>query len=111
MIKLKELRKKNSISQIEIAKYLNIPRSTYSNYENGYAQPDNQMLVKIADYFNVTTDYLLGRTEIKNPYNYNISDDYLVAEPSNDYTVGNNRDLSNKQIAEKLQKLVDELKK
>lgn len=58
------------ITQDELAGQLNIPRGTYAHYEIGKREPDNSMLLKIAEFFNVSTDYLLGRTEDKN-YNMN----------------------------------------
>lgn len=59
--KIKELRKLKDITQGEMSRDLNIKVSTLSNYETGYSSPDSETLVKIADYFNVSTDYLLGR--------------------------------------------------
>lgn len=47
-----------------MAKQLNIGNSTISNYETGYSTPDSEMIKKIADFFGVSTDYLLGRTDI-----------------------------------------------
>lgn len=59
--RLKELRNKEGITQGDFAKKLGIARSTYSGYERGTSEPDNVTLDKIANYFEVTTDYLLGR--------------------------------------------------
>lgn len=59
--KLKDLRKKTKKSQEEVANDLGLTRSNYSHFENGRNQPDNETLVKLANYYNVTTDYLLGR--------------------------------------------------
>ncbi|PFG13040.1 helix-turn-helix domain-containing protein [Bacillus sp. es.036] len=61
--RLASLRKLNKITQVDLAKKLGIPRSTYSNYEAGKRQADYETLQKIAEYFEVTTDYLLGRTD------------------------------------------------
>lgn len=59
--KLKELRKqKPGLTQAMLAKQLGIAKTTYSSYEQGKRQPDYDMLLKIANYFDVTTDYLLG---------------------------------------------------
>ena len=66
--RLKELREKMRITQEELAKRLDIPRGTYAHYELGKREPDNSMLLKIAEHFNVSTDYLLGRTN-KNSLN------------------------------------------
>jgi len=65
MKRLKELRKeREGLTQRKFAQILNVDKSTYDRYENRNAEPSYEVLVKIADYFNVTTDYLLGRTEI-----------------------------------------------
>lgn len=60
-MKLKELRTTSEKSQLDIANYLNISQSNYSKYELGVIEPSIETLVKIADYFNVTLDYLVGR--------------------------------------------------
>lgn len=58
---LRFLREKTNKTQEETAKALGIKRSTYSHFENNRNNPDNETLVKMANYFNVSTDYLLGR--------------------------------------------------
>lgn len=63
-LKLKELRLIKGISQQEIADYLHCTSVTYSRYENGNRSPSLDLLVKLADYFDVTLDYLLGRENI-----------------------------------------------
>lgn len=57
------LRKKKKISQQKLAMDLNVNQNTVSRYENGSRQADYEMLIKIADYFNVSIDYLLERTD------------------------------------------------
>lgn len=59
---LMELRKEKGIGQKELAAYLSLSTGTISNYENGVHSPDLHTLCKLADYFDVTTDYLLNRT-------------------------------------------------
>jgi len=63
--RLKLLRGKRT--QNVIAKAVNVSRARYSHYENARSEPDTETLEKLADYFNVTTDYLLGRTEEISP--------------------------------------------
>ena len=63
---LKSLREEKRITQDDIASMLNIKRQTYSAYERNKSLPDINILSKLADYFNVSTDYLLGRTQTKN---------------------------------------------
>lgn len=60
--RLKKLRNKEGMTQGEFAKKLGVARSTYSGYERGTSEPDNETLDKIANHFAVTTDYLLGRS-------------------------------------------------
>lgn len=63
MNKLKELRKKQKLYQKDVAKFLDIAISTYSYWESGKFEPDNDSLLKLASFYNVSTDYLLGRNE------------------------------------------------
>ena len=62
--RLKELRKKKKISQLKLAIDLNMNQNTISRYETMEREADYETLVKFADYFGVTLDYLLGRTEL-----------------------------------------------
>lgn len=62
-MRLKELRKKKGISQLRLATDLNTTQNTISRYETGEREPGVDELIKIADYFNVSVDYLIGRTE------------------------------------------------
>ena len=59
--KLKYLRREKGVTQAQIAKYLNITKSAYSNYEQGIRQPDYDTLKKMCDYFEVTADFMIGR--------------------------------------------------
>ncbi len=61
MYKIKELRKQNSITAKKLGEAVNVAESTISLYESGKRSPDYATLIKIADYFNVSLDYLLGR--------------------------------------------------
>jgi len=57
---LKELREKKGVYQKDVAKFMGVDRTTYVKWENGITEPNNESLAKLADYFNVTTDYLLS---------------------------------------------------
>ena len=59
--RLRSLRKANDIPQWKLAQVLGIDRTTVTNYETGKRMPDVVLLCKIADYFDVSVDYLLGR--------------------------------------------------
>lgn len=63
MIKLKELRKSQNLTLKELALRLEISYQALSNYENSNRQPDYETLIRIADFFNVSVDYLLERTD------------------------------------------------
>lgn len=62
---LARLRKEKGILQKELATYLNVTVATISNYEKGVHSPDYDTLVKLADFFDVSTDYLLQRTDYR----------------------------------------------
>ena len=65
-MRLKEIRKAKGISQLKLATDLNTNQNTISRYETGEREPGIAELIRIADYFNVSVDYLLERTE--NPH-------------------------------------------
>lgn len=59
--RLKELRKEKQLTQQELAEILGVKRNTYSDWENGKSEPNYKKLVKIADFFGVSLDWLFGR--------------------------------------------------
>lgn len=89
--RIKLLRKDQGITQDQLAEYINVSRSSVNGYENDGVEPSLSVLVKIADRFNVSLDYLLERTEEK--YNINALDkdtkEFLlkVIEIANDYKI------------------------
>ena len=60
---IKRLRLARGLNQVEFAKAMGVSKQCVSNWENDNVMPSIEMLVKIADFFNVTTDYVLGRNE------------------------------------------------
>ena len=66
IIRLKKLRKTNNISQLKLAMDLGMNQNSISRYETGERQADYETLIAFADYFNVSIDYLLGRTDNPN---------------------------------------------
>ena len=62
-MRLKEVRKLKKISQLKLAMDLNMNQNTISRYETGEREPGINDLIKIADYFNISIDYLLERTD------------------------------------------------
>ncbi|EAC6601569.1 helix-turn-helix transcriptional regulator [Listeria monocytogenes] len=77
--RLSELRKKKGISQYKLADELGFSRGQIANYEQGSREPDYSTLLKIAEYFDVTTDYLLGKEAFDNS-------DLLAAHIDDDLT-------------------------
>ena len=64
-MRLKDLREDSDLKQKEIAEFLHVKQNTYSQYENGQRQLPIDVLIKLAKYYNVTTDYLLGLSDKK----------------------------------------------
>ena len=62
-MRLRELRKKYGVSQLKLAMDLNMNQNSISRYENGAREADYETLIKFADYFHVSIDYLLERTD------------------------------------------------
>lgn len=67
-MRLRELRETNSKTQVEIATYLHIKQNTYSQYESGIRQIPIDLLIKVAEYYGVSVDYILELTDVDTPY-------------------------------------------
>ncbi|EMG32451.1 helix-turn-helix domain-containing protein [Streptococcus oralis] len=65
--RLKKLRKEGKLTQKDIATFLNISQPAYQQFESGKKKMNLETMEKLADYFNVSTDYLLGKTDIPDP--------------------------------------------
>lgn len=91
--RIKNLRMEKGYDQQKICYLLNIEQSTLSNYENDRRIPKPDFIVKLADIFQVSTDYLLGKTELKN------YDDYRPQLNDND----------EKDIQKDLKRMMDDL--
>ena len=61
--RLKELRKSKGITQKSIAEHFGMVEQAYQKYEYGKHKPNSEQIIKLAEYFNVSTDYLLGLTD------------------------------------------------
>lgn len=59
--RLKDLREDNDLKQVDVAEYLGIQQTVYSRYERGFQTIPVEHLIKLADLYKVTTDYILGR--------------------------------------------------
>jgi len=66
--RIKKLRENEGLNQLELSKLLNISNTTLSQYESGQRTPSDDIKIKLSKVFNVSIDYLLGVTDIKNPY-------------------------------------------
>jgi transcriptional regulator with XRE-family HTH domain len=66
--RIRNLREDKGITQTEIVTYLNCSQRIYSNYERGEVDIPTEILIKLADLHNTSTDYLLNRTNRKKPY-------------------------------------------
>lgn len=97
MNRLKELRKQKGLTLVELGKEVNLANNTLNQYERGIREPSISMLIKLANYFNVTVDYLIGREEknkIIKSYRFYIfdDDDYVLRDlgedsPISEYSV------------------------
>lgn len=65
--RLKKLRKEGKLTQKDIATFLNISQPAYQQFESGKKKMNLETMEKLADFFNVSTDYLLGKTDIPDP--------------------------------------------
>ena len=65
--RIKQLREEKHLSQDELAKKMSVSPSTIGMYERDEREPNDEMTLKLADFFNVSTDYLLGKSNIRNP--------------------------------------------
>jgi len=69
-LRLKECRLSHSLNQTELAKIMDVTKQTVSNWEKGSRIPNTSMLLKLSEFYNVSTDYLLGRTNNPKAYKY-----------------------------------------
>lgn len=65
MNRLRELRKERDVSQADVGKLLKITRQAVQRWEVGKSEPNIFQLLGLADYFNVSIDYLVGRSDVK----------------------------------------------
>lgn len=67
MKRLKDLREDHDLTQAQLAEIVHQSKSNISKYENGQVEPNIQTIIALAEYFHVSTDYLLGVSDVKNP--------------------------------------------
>lgn len=66
MERLRQLRQEKKLLQKDVAQAINVGRTTYVKYENGDSEPSMKILIQLAKFFDVSTDYLLGKTNFRN---------------------------------------------
>ena len=71
---IRELRKEKKMSQSELGKFIGVSQTTVTAWETGRAEPSSTFISKLADLFNVSTDYLLGRSDNKKKPYYELTD-------------------------------------
>lgn len=79
---LKKLRQDNKLTQDELAKKIETSRSNIANYENDKNMPSVDILEKISELFNVSTDYLLGKTDKNNTISFEEDEIYIALSKS-----------------------------
>ena len=68
MERLRDIREDHDLKQIDLAKLLNVTQQTYSRYESGEISIDKNSLIKLAEFYNTSVDYILGLTDERKPY-------------------------------------------
>lgn len=66
--RLKELRTDHDLTQETVSKYIHCSQRTYSDYERGIVTIPTEILSKLADFYNTSVDYIIGRTDQKKPF-------------------------------------------
>jgi len=95
--RIAKLREQRRLTQEELARHLSISRASLSHYEKNRRMPDYETLNKMADFFDVTVDYLIGRTDDPSPVEQN--DPVKLFE--------NSLELSDEKILERFSLMVD----
>ena len=117
--RLRQLRLENDLTQEQFGKIFGIVKFTVSLYENGKSTPDDETKKKIAEYFNVSLDYLMGFSDIRNPYK-DKEEDHTKSDELIEYVIGeaekhgyNLKDKSKEEIAKIIVKAlkIDEISK
>ncbi len=108
MKNLKKLREERHLYQKDLAKLLGTTQQLISNYEKGKSEPDINMQIAIADFFNCSIDYLFGRTDVRNlPSDVDLKDALKIRKTLEDLEfIKPGQELSNEQLSY-LKKILD----
>lgn len=108
--KLKQLRIKNNLKQSDLARILDVTQGAVGMYENDKRTPSPELIVKLAEYFNVTTDYLLGHTKTSYSVNANIPGmSSIVCEDTSNYDIIDKSQNNKKEFTDNLDIFLDSL--
>lgn len=108
--KLKQLRIKNNLKQSDLAKILDVTQGAIGMYENNKRNPSPELIVKLAEYFNVTTDYLLGHTKTDYSVNANIPEmPSIVYEDNSNYDIIDKTKHNESEFIDNLDTFLDSL--
>lgn len=103
MNRIKQLRNEKGISQVDLGNVFNISQQTISSYENGSREPDSELLKGLSKYFNVSIDYILGNSDIKEP-----AEKLLEKNKDNEYTIAlHNNNGYDEELPEEARKEID----
>ena len=103
--RIKELRKKAKLTQKQVAEKLDMPQSLYSNLERGIKQANQKRLKQFSDFYDVSTDYLLGNTDNKKALSFDDLKEAII----NSKTF-NHRPLTDAERNEIIKMIEDKLK-
>ena len=104
---LTELRQDRKMTQKDLAQAMFVTVGTISNYENGVHYPDVEKLIALADYFNVTTDYLLGRCKVE--FSPDVFDESIIGKKTMGQLIDDIRNL-NRSRRQALAVILDDMK-
>ena len=77
--RLKKIRKEKNVTQGQVAEYIGTTRANYTGYETGARKPPHDKIIKLSEFFGVSTDYLLGMTDIRTPIKELSADEKLTS--------------------------------
>ena len=99
MNRIRELRTARGLKQVELAKNLSVSQAALSGYETGKYEPDFDILQKIADYFSVSVDYVIGRTDSSKPSpSFSAHEDEVTKGQMKAAFWGGEKDLSQEEL-------------
>ena len=101
--RLKNLRNEKGLNQEDFGKIFGLVKSTISMYENGHSTPDDELKKKFAKFFDVSLDYLMGESDIKEP-----AEKLLEKNKDNEYTIAlHNNNGYDEELPEEARKEID----